>query len=137
MLHYTHLIQTQFPDEESCISYLADLKWKEGYECSKCKNKKYCKGLGKYDRQCTKCCYLESPTAGTLFHKLKFSILKAFWIVYYVSTSKKGIASTELSRKLELRQKTCWLFKQKVMQAMSSSGQYPMSGKVEVDEFVV
>ena len=60
--------QTQFPHEETCIQYLADLKWKEGYECSKCKNKKYCKGLGKYDRQCTKCCYLESPTAGTLFH---------------------------------------------------------------------
>lgn len=129
--------QTKFPDEDSCLSYLADLKWKDGYECPKCKNKKYCNGLGKYDRQCSKCCYLESPTAGTLFHKLKFSILKAFWILYYVSTSKKGIASTELSRKLELRQKTCWLFKQKVMQAMASSGQYPMIGKVEVDEFVV
>jgi hypothetical protein len=31
------------------------------------------------------------------------------------------MASTELSRKLELRQKTCWLFMQKVMQAMKGS----------------
>jgi hypothetical protein len=129
--------QTQFPDEDSCLSYLAELKWKNGYKCPKCNNKKYCKGLNKYDRQCTKCSYLESPTAGTLFHRLKFSILKAFWIVYYVSTSKKGIASTELSRKLELRQKTCWLFKQKVMQSMASSHQHPLNGNVEVDEFVV
>jgi hypothetical protein len=129
--------QAKFPDEDSCLSHLAELKWKDGYECPKCKNKKYCKGVDKYERQCTKCAYLESPTAGTLFHKVKFSILKAFWIIYYLSTSKKGIASTELSRKLELRQKTCWLFKQKVMKAMESSGQNPMIGKVEVDEFVV
>ena len=79
----------------------------------------------------------ESATSGTLFHKMRFSILKAFWIVYYVSTNKKGISSTELSRKLELRQKTCWLFKQKVMRAMQSSSQNPMLGNVEVDETVV
>lgn len=129
--------QSKFVDDDSCYAYLADLKWKDGYQCPKCKNTKYCKGVDKYERQCTKCAYLESPTAGTLFHKVKFSILKAFWIIYYVSTSKKGIASTELSRKLELRQKTCWLFKQKVMQAMASSGNNPLLGKVEVDEFVV
>jgi len=68
---------------------------------------------------------------------MKFSLVKAFWIVYYVSTNKKGIASTELSRKLQLRQKTCWLFKQKVMAAMKSSGEHPMKGTVEVDETVV
>jgi IS1 family transposase len=129
--------QSKFVDDDSCYAYLADLKWKDGYQCPKCKNTKYCKGVDKYERQCTKCAYLESPTAGTLFHKVKFSILKAFWIIYYVSTSKKGIASTELSRKLELRQKTCWLFKQKVMQAMASRGNNPLLGKVEVDEFVV
>jgi hypothetical protein len=54
-----------------------------------------------------------------------------------MSTNKKGIASTELSRKLGLRQKTCWLFQQKVMKAMASSGRYPLMGKVEVDETVV
>ena len=64
-------------------------------------------------------------------------MLKAFYILYYMSTNKQGIASTELSRKLGLRQKTCWLFQQKVMKAMVSSGKYPLMGKVEVDETVV
>jgi len=129
--------QERFPDERSCYAYLSELKWANGYKCPKCGNTKYCRGIKEFDRQCTKCCHIESPTSGTLFHKVKFSILKAFWIVYYVSTNKKGISSTELSRKLELRQKTCWLFKQKVMQAMSSSNRHPLSGKVEIDEFVV
>jgi hypothetical protein len=54
-----------------------------------------------------------------------------------MSTSKKGISSTELSRKLELRQKTAWLFQRKVKAAMQSSGNYPLEGNIVVDELVV
>ena len=129
--------QEKFPDEEACLRYLTELKWASGYTCPHCGNTKYCQGNKPYSRQCTKCNQISSPTSGTLFHMVKFPLLKAFYIVYYVSTSKKGIASTELSRKLQLRQKTCWLFKQKVMAAMKSSGKYAMKGKVEVDETVV
>lgn len=128
--------QEQFPDRDSCLAYLADLKWRDGYTCSKCGNGKSCAGSTPYSRQCTTCRYVESPTAGTLFHKVKFDLVKAFWIVYFVATNKKGISSTELSRKLELRQKTCWSFKRKVMKAMKSSEEYPITGKAEVDETV-
>ena len=51
-----------------------------------------------------------------------------------MSTSKKGMASTELSRRLELGQKTCWRFKRKVMKAMESSGEHPLNGFIEIDE---
>jgi len=129
--------QQMFPSDRECYQYLADLKWKDGYVCKKCGNKSYCKGMKEFDRQCTKCCRLESPTSGTLFHQCKYQIIKALYFVYYVSTSNSGISSCELSRKLELRQKTCWLFKQKVMKAMESSGNFPLMGKVEVDETYV
>jgi len=129
--------QQRFPDDEACMEYLSQLKWGKGYVCSRCGNTKYCKGKKKYERQCTRCRYIETPTSGTLFHKIKFPIQKAFYIVYYVSTTKKGISTTELSRKLGLRQKTCWLFKRKVMVAMRSSGKYLMRGEVEVDETVI
>ena len=129
--------QKQFPDEESCYKYLSEKKWADGFKCPQCGHSSYCKGIKKYDRQCTKCNRLVSPTSGTLFHKVKFSLLKAFYIVYYVSTNKKGISSTELSRKLGLRQKTCWLFKQKVMRGMKSRGNNKIQGKAEVDETVV
>ena len=129
--------QQRFPDDEACMEYLSQLKWGKGYVCSRCGNTKFCRGKKKYERQCTRCRYIETPTSGTLFHKIKFSIQKAFYIVYYVSTTKKGISTTELSRKLGLRQKTCWLFKRKVMVAMRSSGKYLMRGEVEVDETVI
>ncbi|KAA6329413.1 hypothetical protein EZS27_021776 [termite gut metagenome] len=127
--------QEQFKEDTDCLKYLSELKWKEGFVCSQCGHTHCCQAHGKpYGRQCTKCRHVESPMAGTLFHKCKFSLLKAFYIVYYVSGNKKGISSTELSRKLGLRQKTCWLFRQKVMRAMQSSGKYPLQGFVEVDE---
>lgn len=129
--------QKKFPDDESCLKYLSELKWKDGFQCPQCGHTHYCNGKRKYDRQCTSCHRITSPTSGTLFHKVKFSILQAFYIVYYVSTNKKGITSTELSRKLGLRQKTCWLFKQKVMKAMQSSGRFKILEKAEVDETVV
>ena len=113
--------QERFPDDESCMKYLSEVKWGKGYVCSKCGHAHYYAGKQIYSRQCTRCNYIESVTSGTLFHKLKFSLRKAFYIIYYVSTNKKGISSTELSRKLGLRQKTCWLFKQKVMRGMKSN----------------
>ena len=129
--------QKQFPDEDSCMEHMAKLKWSSGFCCPNCGHKNYCSGKRKYDRQCTSCHRISSPTSGTLFHKVKFPILKAFYIVYYVSTNKKGISSTELSRKLGLRQKTCWLFKRKVMKAMESSGIFKIKDNAEVDETVV
>jgi len=129
--------QDRFPGEDSCYQYLTELKWSTGFVCPNCGHTNYCNGKRKYDRQCTSCHRITSPTSGTLFHQLKLSVLKAFYIVYYVSTSKKGISSTELSRKLGLRQKTCWKFKGKVMKAMESSGNHKINGNAEVDETVV
>lgn len=56
-------------------------------------------------------------------------------IVFLVSTGKKGISSRELSRKLNLRQKTCYDFKRKIMAAMQSSRHIKLKGKVDTDAF--
>ena len=127
-----------FVSEEACYEYLSGIKWEGGqYVCKKCGNTHYCKGRLPYSRRCTRCKYDESPTAGTMFDKCKFSILLAFHIAFKISTKKKGMSSEELSEEYELRQKTCWEFKWKIQQAMQSYGNYPLTGKVHVDEFFV
>ena len=127
-----------FVSEEACYEYLSGIKWEGGqYVCKKCGNTHYCKGRRPYSRRCTRCKYDESPTAGTMFDKCKFSILLAFHIAFKISTKKKGMSSEELSEEYELRQKNCWEFKWKIQQAMQSSGNYPLTGKVHVDEFFV
>ncbi|MCM1441017.1 MAG: IS1595 family transposase, partial [Roseburia sp.] len=127
----------RFVSDDECYKYLADIKWENGYVCKKCGHTHYCKGEKPYSRRCTRCKYDESPTTGTMFDKLKFSLLTAFHIAFKISTKKKGMSSLELSEEYELRQKTCWAFKWKIQQAMKSSCQYPLNGQVHVDEFYV
>jgi len=127
----------QFTTEDACLSYLSGMKWASGYICKRCGYSNYCKGKKEFNRRCTKCRYDESPTAGTMFDKVKFSLLIAFHIAFKIATKKKGMSSLELSQEYELRQKTCWEFKWKIQQAMASSLQYPLTGTVHVDEFIV
>ncbi len=58
------------------MDYLSNIKWADGYVCLKCGNTRFCKGAKEHIRQCAKCNYLESPARGTLFHKVKFPLLK-------------------------------------------------------------
>ena len=95
-----------FRDDNDCLEYLSAIKWYNGYKCKQCDNNKYGSGKKSYNRRCTKCRYDESPTAGTMFEKLKFPILIAFHIIFKIGTKKKGMSSLELSHEFELRQKT-------------------------------
>ena len=67
--------QEKFSTKEDCLIYLSELKWSEGFHCRKCNHNHYCDGAALLSRQCTRCNYTESPTANTLFHKVKFNIL--------------------------------------------------------------
>lgn len=127
----------EFSNNDNCHCYLAGIKWKDGYKCCKCGHESYFEGKYAHSRCCKKCKYLESATAHTLFHRLKFPIHKAFYIAFLVVTGKKGISTYELERKLSLRQKTCWTFKTKIVSAMQSSEKSPLTGEVEVDEFYI
>jgi hypothetical protein len=127
----------RFGNDNDCLIYLSNIKWTDGYKCKRCGNDKFSIGKKPQNRRCTKCNYDESPTVGTLFEKLNFSILIAFHIVFKIGTKKKGMSSLELSNEFELRQKTCWSFKLKIQQAMSSSLKHPLTGTVHVDEFFI
>jgi ISXO2-like transposase domain/Transposase zinc-ribbon domain len=127
----------RFKEDIDCYEYLSLVKWENGFVCRKCKHDKYYNGKKPFSRRCLKCKYDESPTTNTGFEKLKFPILIAFHIVFKISTKKKGMSSLELSNEFDLRQKTCWAFKQKLQQVMKSSLKSPLTGIVHVDEFVI
>jgi two-component system, sensor histidine kinase LadS len=103
-----------FPDDLTCLRYLEQQKWQNGFVCKKCDYEKCRAGKGKFDRRCTKCGYNESPTAFTIFHGIKFPIAKAFYILHLVMTERDDITLDETSELLKLRRNTCWHFKDKV-----------------------
>lgn len=127
----------KFGTVDQCLAYLSEAKWGEKYSCFKCDYTKYCTGKKNFNRRCCRCGYDESPTANTLFHKLKFGIDNAFEMVYDIATSKKGANSIWLAERYGVRQTTAWLFRRKVQEAMKSSEKYPLEDEVHVDEFEI
>ncbi len=126
-----------FKDDASCHQYLAEKKWSNGYICKKCGHNKSSIVRDNLSRECTKCHHIESPTAGTLFHKVKFGLHKAFYIVFEMSVSNKGLSSVQMAKRYGVTQKTAWFFMQKVRHAMFSGKLYLLTGNVQVGEFVV
>ena len=126
----------ELPDDEACKAYLAKIKWKDGFTCSKCGCSKGCEKSG-YTYHCYSCNHVESATANTLFHKVKFGLQKAFCIVFEMSTSSKSVSSIQMGKRFNIRQGTAWYFMQKVRKAMKSSQKYPLTTLVHVDEFTV
>jgi hypothetical protein len=105
-----------FPDEMACMRYLEDFKWDNGYSCKKCGNENYSQTDKKFSRKCTKCDSIESVTAYTLFHAIKFPLTKAFYLVYITAVAKNKITLSRLSETLDLRLNTCSDFRKKVME---------------------
>ena len=112
-------LEKMFSDDDKCLQFLAETKWKDGFRCRKCGNTNYCKGKTPYSRRCTKCKTEESATSGTIFHNCKFPLHKAFFIAWNVCRGREEISTYEFARKLSLRQMTCWNFKNKIRQALN------------------
>lgn len=125
-----------FPDDDECKRYLADMKWRDGFTCSKCGHSKGCRKNG-HKYHCYSCGHVESATANTLFHKVKFGLRKAFCIVFEMSTTTKSLSSIQMGKRYGIRQGTAWYFMQKVRKAMESSKKYPLEGLVHIDEYTI
>jgi len=126
----------RFNSVDPCKEYLSEIKWKKGFKCVKCSHSR-CQVRANYSRTCNKCSHTESPSANTLFHKVKFGLDKAFIICFEMATSTRSLSASYLAKRLGITPYTARMFMYKVREAMKSSGNFPMVKRVEVDEFVV
>jgi transposase-like protein len=125
-----------FKTDRDCLEYLASIKWKDGFQCSKCNHKKFTIRKSNFARDCNLCHYVESPTSNTIFHKVKFGTRKAFGIIFELSATTKSLSSSQMAKRYSVSRPTAWLFMQKVCTAMKSTEKQPIIGTVYVDEFV-
>lgn len=106
-------LQQTFPDEESCINHLEQLRW-DGKVVSPynpiskvyaCKGNKYrCKETGKYFNVRT----------GTLFDNTKVNLQKWFLAIWLAVYYKKDISSVQLAKDIKVTQKTAWFMLQRI-----------------------
>ena len=119
----------RFKTDLDCEEYLASIKWEKGYCCRKCGHKKY-QVRKDLSRTCNICGDTESPTAGTLFHRLKFGLRKAFFICFEMTTTAKKLSASQVARRYEISRQTAHYFMQKVRKAMKSSESQKMNDSV-------
>lgn len=126
----------RFKTDEDCKAYLASIKSKTDYKCTRCNHNAFQKRKD-FSRQCNICHHIESATANTLFHKVKFGVRKAFFICFEMATTTKSLSASYMAVRYGVTEKTARLFMLKVREAMASSENHPMDGNVHVDEFVL
>ena len=111
-----------FEDETTCLSFLSEFKWKNGYECRKCGFKRYSNISIPFVRKCKLCKYEESATANTLLANIKFPIQKALYLVYSTYTFK-DMNVNKISEELELRVATSYAFVKKIKESIAEKKQ--------------
>ena len=131
------LINT-FSSEQICIEHLETLRW-NGNPVSpfdptskvyKCAGNKYkCKNTGKYFNVRT----------GTMFDNTKIELQKWFLAMWLITSHKTGISSLQLSRDINVTQKTAWFMNHRIracfgLENDSNSG---LGNEVEIDETYV
>ena len=107
-----------YPDDISCMKFLSELKWPQGYSCRNCGNLSYGKGKSHYSRRCSKCGYDESVTSFTILQNTRLPINKAFYMLFLLYSTKGAISSHKLSDILDIRQSTCWAYSSKIKRAI-------------------
>lgn len=125
-----------FPDEQTCIDHLTQIRWGNNVvspfdstsKVYNCKGNKYkCKNTGKYFNVKT----------NTIFDNTKLPLQKWFLGIYLVTSHKKGISSLQLSRDIDITQKSAWFMLQRIRECFGIENNNQLDNEVEADETYV
>jgi len=83
--------------------------------CVKCDNEEFYTTIKNFEKACKKCKTRYKTTYNTLFHNVRFGLLKAFHIYIEVVYEKPQPKASELAKRHNLTYKTAYNFKQKVI----------------------
>ena len=125
-----------FPDEESCIEYLEELRWggrvvspfDPSSKVYRCRNHRWrCKNTGKYFNVKT----------GTFMEGTKLPLSMWFYAIIYMTALRRGKSSHQLAYELGVTQKTAWRMVNLIRGSMFFRNGGVLSAEVEIDETFV
>lgn len=129
--------QKQFPDEKSCLVWLAQSRWPDGIFCKKCNAiTKHHAYNSRRVMACQNCGMQVSPTANTIFHKSATPLSLWFHATFLMASTRCGISAKQVERELGVTYKTAWRMCHLIRKQLDE-GNHPLgggSGIVEVDE---
>lgn len=126
--------EKMFNTEDQCLHYVMDLRWPDGYECSRCKNKYYWIG-SKKRIICTRCEFQTTAISGTIFEQTNKPLVLWFRAIWWMISQKNGVSAIGLQKILGLGSyKTAWTWLQKLRLLTVNPDRGKLIGEVEVDE---
>lgn len=128
-----------FHSNEQCEEYLLKVRWPHGLRCLHCQSTAISDRLpSKFAYQCRTCRKFLYPTAGTIFHRTRTSLLQWFIAIFLMATDKRGLSALYLSEQIEVSYPTAWAMLQRMRCAMvERDNLYKLPGKVEIDEMFI
>ena len=133
---YREFVQ-KFPDNETCMNFLENLRWPTGFVCPKCKVAASPWRQTRGRLVCASCHHQTTVGAGTIFDKTRTPLTTWFEAAWHVTTAKNGLSAKTLERTMGVRYRTAWMMLQRFRVAMVRIEREQLTGNVEVDETFV
>jgi transposase-like protein len=132
-------LETSFPDDNACKSFLAGQRWPDRVACPRCGNVEvYGLPARPFNWQCPACDpngYRFSVLVGTIFENTKIPLKSWFRTIHMMLTSKKGVAALEVQRVIGLGSyRSAWFMCHRIRAALTDKEFRKLMGIVEVDE---
>ena len=125
-----------FPDEQSAIVHLENVRWGGEIECPHCLVKgrassRQSKRIWQY--RCKSCRKDFTVRTGTIFERTHIKFHKWLYAIYLLLTAGKGISSLQLSKEIGITQKSAWFLLQRLQEACTAEGIH-LKGIVKTNE---
>jgi transposase-like protein len=128
-------ITRYFADPQTCIDFVAFLRWENGEPvCVHCKEKGAYILASRKIYKCKKCRKQFSVKMGTIFEESAVSLDKWLIATWQIANCKNGISSYELGKNIGVTQRTAWFMNHRIRTAMTIGSIEKLSGEVEIDE---
>ncbi len=134
--HYREFVKW-FPDDETCLIYLENLRWPNGFICPGCHLavKPWRQTRGRL--VCPSCHHQASITSGTIFDKTRTPLTTWLEVAWHMTTAKNGVSAKTVQRTLGTSYRTAWKILRQYRVSMVRSKRSPLSGVIEIDEALV
>ena len=131
----------RFPDDETCLNHLFDVRFGQGFTCRSCaRPSKWFRIKAERAYSCQWCGHHLHPTVGTPFEQTRTPLQLWFYAIHLIRT-RHGVSGKELQRQLGVTYKTAWRMASLIRAHMATvDGEKPLCGPgtaVEVDETLV
>lgn len=124
-----------FKEESTCKEYLILQRWNGQPVCPHCGSAKspYVTNRGYRCRE-KECDKKFTVITGTIYENTKVSLRLWFAALYLITAHKKGISSLQLSRDLNITQKTSWFMLHRIREMLKNNSMERFNGTIEADE---